>query len=161
MALDAARYRQLIGHFATGVTVITTAVDGMLHGMTANAITSVSLNPLLLLVCVDKAAHAHEQLMASPHFTVNILASTQEGVSRLFAETGPPEQGSLRGAPFRQGANGVPVLTDAIAYIECTVSDWWDAGDHTVFLANVSDGAIENDVSPLVFYRGGYRQLVE
>jgi flavin reductase (DIM6/NTAB) family NADH-FMN oxidoreductase RutF len=161
MALDAARYRQLIGHFATGVTVITTAVDGMLHGMTANAITSVSLDPLLLLVCVDKTAHTHGQLLANPFFTVNILSVSQEGVSRLFAEKGPPEKGTLRGVPFRQGANGVPVLSEAVAYIECAISDQWDAGDHTIFIASVSDGAIENDVAPLIFFRGGYRRLEE
>lgn len=161
MALEAARYRQLIGHFATGVTVVTTAVDGMLHGMTANALTSVSLNPLLLLVCVDKAAHAHEQLMMNPYFAVNILPAQQEDVSRLFAETGPPEKDSLRGVSYRLGAYGVPVLTDAVAYLECALRDRWDAGDHTVFLADVTGGAVENDVAPLIFFRGGYRRLEE
>ncbi len=159
MRIDAARYRQIIGHFATGVTVITTAHDGWLHGMTANAITSVSLDPLLLLICVDKTAHAHEQVAKSGKFAVNILTEEQEDISRLFAATAEPEHGRLRGATYHFGPNGTPVLDLSLAYLECEVADRFAGGDHTIFTAAVLDGDLLHEASPLIFYRGGYRRL--
>lgn len=157
--MDAARFRQIFGHFATGVTVVTTAVDGWLHGMTANAVTSVSLDPLLLLVCVDKTAHAHEQLSKAGRFGVNILAGEQEDVSRIFAATAEPEHGQLRGAAYHYGRQGTPVLDGCLAYLECEVTEQVDAGDHTIFLGRVLDGEVERESPPLLFYRGGYRGL--
>jgi flavin reductase (DIM6/NTAB) family NADH-FMN oxidoreductase RutF len=159
MPIDAARFRQIIGHFATGVTVITTAHDGWLHGMTANAVTSVSLDPLLLLICVDHTAHAHEQVTKSGKFAVNILTEEQEEISRLFAETAEAEQGSLRGAAYHFGMSGAPVLDQSLAYLECAVVDRCEGGDHTIFIGEVLDGDLLHEASPLVFYRGGYRRL--
>jgi flavin reductase (DIM6/NTAB) family NADH-FMN oxidoreductase RutF len=159
MPIDAARFRQIIGHFATGVTVITTAHDGWLHGMTANAITSVSLDPLLLLICVDHTAHAHEQVIKSGKFAVNILTEEQEELSRLFAATAEPEQGSLRGAAYHFGMHGAPLLDQSLAYLECEVVDRCEGGDHTIFIAAVLDGDLLHEASPLIFYRGGYRRL--
>lgn len=160
MSLDAAAYRKLIGHFATGVTVITTANGGLLHGMTANAITSVSLDPLLLLVCVDREAHAYEQLLQSGRFGVNILAEEQEELSRLFAAKGEPEQGYMRGAAFRLGEHGTPVLEGSLAHVECEVVDQHVAGDHTIFIGTVLDGQVlRSDASPLLFYQAAYRRL--
>src|SRR6185369_13999825 len=101
--MDTASFRKTIGTFATGVTVVTTANEGRLHGVTANSVTSVSLDPLLLLVCVDKAAHAHAELLRCSSFGVSILAADQKDVSNLFAKTGEPELGSLRGVGFRFG----------------------------------------------------------
>lgn len=159
MPIDAARYRQIIGHFPTGVTVITTAHEGWLHGMTANAITSVSLNPLLLLVCVDKTAHAHGQIEKAGTFAVNILSEDQEEISRLFAATAEPERNSMRGASYHFGPNGCPLLDDALAYFECRVADRAQGGDHTVFIGQVLDGDLLRETVPLVFFRGGYRKL--
>jgi flavin reductase (DIM6/NTAB) family NADH-FMN oxidoreductase RutF len=159
MSMDGARFRQLFGHFATGVTVVTTAVDGWLHGMTANAVTSVSLDPLLLLVCVDKSAHAHEQLAKAGKFGVNILSEEQEELSRLFAEHAPPEHGRLQGAGYFLGPNGTPVLEDCLVYLECAVAQQCPGGDHTVFLGEVLHGEVLRDARPLLFYRGGYRNL--
>jgi flavin reductase (DIM6/NTAB) family NADH-FMN oxidoreductase RutF len=157
--IDVAGYRKLIGHFATGVTVITTANGGLLHGMTANAITSVSLDPLLLLVCVDREAHAYEQLLQSKRFGVNILAEEQEDVSRLFATKGDPEQGRLRGAEFHLAGGGTPVLEGSLAHIECDVADQFKAGDHTIFIGAVLDGQLLREAPPLLFYQAGYRRL--
>ena len=159
MAIDAPRFRQIIGHFVTGVTVITTAHDGWLHGMTANAITSLSLDPLLLLICVDKTAHALEKVTKSGKFAVNILTEEQEDISRLFAATAEPEQGSLRGAAYHFGPNGSPVLGQSLAYLECEIVDRFAGGDHTIFTAAVLDGDLLREASPLIFYRGGYRRL--
>jgi flavin reductase (DIM6/NTAB) family NADH-FMN oxidoreductase RutF len=159
MTMDAAHYRQVIGHFATGVTVVTTAVDGWLHGMTANAIASVSLDPLLLLVCVDKEAHAHEQFAKASHFAVNILADEQEDLSRLFAVTDEPQQGSLRGAAFHLAPSGAPVLEGALAYLECAIDGRYPGGDHTIVIGQVVAGDVLREAPPLLFYRGGYRRI--
>ncbi len=159
--IEAADYRRIIGQFATGVTVLTTANGGLLHGMTANAITSVSLNPLLLLVCVDKAAHSHEQFTQSGRFTVNILAEDQEEVSQIFAATSEPEQGRLQGVALHLGANGSPVIEDCLAYIECTVAEHFDGGDHTIFIGGVENAIVVRDAAPLLFYQGKYRRLAD
>lgn len=159
MSIDASRFRQVIGHFATGVTVITTAQDGWLHGMTANSITSLSLEPLLLLICVDKKAHAHDQLAKAGKFGVNILAEEQEDISRLFAATAEPELNSLRGAEYHFGPHGAPLLERSLAHLECAIVDSFAGGDHTIFTAAVLDGDLVEEARPLIFYRGGYRRL--
>ena len=160
-AIEAADYRRIIGQFATGVTVVTTANDGLLHGMTANAITSVSLDPPLLLVCIDKAAHSHEQFTQSGRFTVNVLAEDQQEVSQIFAATTEPEQGRLQGVACHLGANGAPVIVGCLAYIECTVADHCEGGDHTIFIGGVEDAKAVGEAVPLLFYQGKYRRLAD
>ncbi|MGB2695148.1 MAG: flavin reductase family protein [Dehalococcoidia bacterium] len=159
MAIDVAGYRRIIGHFATGVTVVTTAVDGWLHGMTANAFASLSLEPIQVLVCVDKTTHAHQEFEKASHFGVNILAEDQEDLSNLFASKAPPEQGSLRGMTYHFGPNGTPIFEGALAYLECAVGDRLAGGDHTIFLGEVLDGDILREAAPLLFYQGRYRQM--
>jgi flavin reductase (DIM6/NTAB) family NADH-FMN oxidoreductase RutF len=159
VAIDAARYRQIVGHFATGVTVITTAHEGRLHGMTANAVTSVSLNPLMLLVCVDKTANMHDELASAGRFAVNVLTDDQEDISRTFAATTEPEEGRLQGVAYKIGPHGAPLIDDALAYMECEVRSAIDAGDHTIYIGRVLNGEVGDGGAPLLFYRGGYRRL--
>ena len=160
MSIDAASYRRIIGQFASGVTVVTTAVDGRLHGMTANALTSVSLNPLLLLVCVDMQAHAHEELTKGGRFGLNILAEGQEEISNLFAAKTEPEEGRLQGVSYELGTNGTPIIDGCLAYVECAVTDKFPGGDHTIFIGEVLGGADAlNDAVPLLFYQGKYRRI--
>jgi flavin reductase (DIM6/NTAB) family NADH-FMN oxidoreductase RutF len=157
--MDAAGFRKIMGHLATGITVVTTSVEGNLHGMTANAVTSVSLDPLLLLVCVDRRSHAHEQLLRASHFAINVLAEDQERLSRLFAERRPPEPGQLRGASYRLGPTGSPLLDNCLAYVECAVRERLPGGDHDVFVGEALHGDVSRDAPPLLYYRGGYRSL--
>lgn len=159
MSIDAADYRSIVGRFATGVTVVTSAVDGRLHGMTANAFTSVSLHPLLLLVCVEKTAHGHDQLAACGRFAANILSAEQEELSNLFAAHTEPEQGRLQGAAYHMGPHGAPLLDGCLAYIECEVADRFPGGDHTIFIGRVLGGEVLSEESPLLFYEGKYRRL--
>ena len=159
MSIDADSYRRIIGQFATGVTVVTSAVDGRLHGMTANALTSVSLDPLLLLLCVDKTAHAHDQIVRGGRFVVNILTSEQEEVSRIFAAHTEPEEGRLQGASYQLRPSGVPVLEGCLAYVECAVVEQLASGDHTIFIAEVLEGKTLSEAPPLLFYQGRYRRL--
>ncbi len=159
MSIDAATYRRIVGHFATGVTVVTTVVDGWLHGMTANALTSLSLDPLQLLLCVDKQAHLHQQLTEGGRFCVNILAEDQEEISRLFAVTAEPEQGSLRGAAYHVGPHGLPLLDGCLAFLDCDVAERCEGGDHTIFIGAVVHGEVLREAPPLLFYQGSYRRL--
>ena len=157
MPLDSATYRKVIGHFATGVTVVTTDVDGRLHGMTANAVSSVSLDPLLLLVCVSKRAVSHGEMSRARAFAVNILDAGQEDLADLFARRAEPTPESLRGIPFRRGPDGSPLLTGALAWLECATDASVEAGDHTIFLGRVTAGESRQDGQPLMYFRGGYR----
>ena len=160
MAVDPYEFRTIIGHLASGVTIITSAEGDRFHGMTANAVVSLSLDPVMLLICVDKTAYSHASIRQAGAFGVNILADNQEAVSRLFAKHSEPESGSLRGQPFRIGDTGTPMLAECLAFLECRVKDVLEGGDHSVFLGEVVDqGVVNNDARPLVFYRGGYHSL--
>ena len=159
VTLDPKQYRNIIGQFATGVTIVTTAVDGWLHGMTANAITSVSLDPLLLLVCVDKEAHTHDHLSRAGSFTVNILAENQQDISNTFATSSKPEEGRLQGFEYRLGANGAPIIEGCLSHIECEVTERTDGGDHTIFIGQVLAAETYREAPPLLFYQGTYRKL--
>jgi len=159
--MDAELFRKLMGNFATGVTVVTTAVDDRLHGFTANAVASVSLDPLLLLVCVDKRAHAHRELQRAAAFGVNVLASAQVDISNIFAKSGEPAEGSLRGVPFRIGGTGAPLIEGCLAWLECVVHDLLEGGDHTIVVGRVVSGTLGAAEPPLVFFRGRYSRLAD
>jgi flavin reductase (DIM6/NTAB) family NADH-FMN oxidoreductase RutF len=160
MTVDPMQFRSVIGHFATGVTVVTTAAGEELQGMTANAVASLSLDPVMLLVCVEKTTHTHALLERGRVFTVNVLAADQEDVSRLFAQRAEPESGSLRGQRFRIGRNGgAPILEGALAYLDCDVAYVLDGGDHSIVVGRVVDAQVVRETRPLLFFRGGYHTL--
>jgi flavin reductase (DIM6/NTAB) family NADH-FMN oxidoreductase RutF len=156
VAIDKSELRRVMGHFATGVTVITTRDEnGRPFGLTANAVTSVSLTPPLILVCVDKTADTYPYFDRSKVFTVNILSDTQEGISRRFATTGIEK---FEGVGYHRTETGCAVLDDAVGHLDCRIIDSYDAGDHTIYMGEVLS-ADANDVPPLLFFRGGYRKL--
>ena len=159
MSVDPQEFRSIIGHFATGVTVITTAAGDEYQGMTANAVSSLSLDPVMLLISVEKTTHTHRVLEAGGIFTVNILGEHQQAMSSLFAKRNEPELGTLRGVPFVVGSTGAPRLEDCLAFLECRVVDMLDGGDHSIFLGEVVHEGIVNDVKPLLFFRGRYGVL--
>jgi len=159
MAIDVAGFRQVMSQFPTGVTIVTTRVGERLHGSTANAFTSVSLEPLLVLVCLDKKGDTHGLVEQSGIFAVNILGEDQEHLSRLFATKGEGHDHSLRGVPYRYGVTGAPIIEGALAYLDCVVAHRFPGGDHTIFVGEVRDGAILREAPPLVFFRGRYARL--
>jgi flavin reductase (DIM6/NTAB) family NADH-FMN oxidoreductase RutF len=161
LPLDPAEYRKVMSRFATGVTVVTTCVGGRFHGFTANGVTSVSLEPLLFLVCVGKSAVAHTELEQAKHFGVSMLAEHQEDLSTLFAKSSPPEEGGLRGASYQVGVTGVPLLEQALGYLECEVFDRVSAGDHTIVIGRVLEGGLGVADDPLLFFAGQYRRIGE
>jgi flavin reductase (DIM6/NTAB) family NADH-FMN oxidoreductase RutF len=156
MPIEKNELRRIMGHFATGVTVITTiSKDGAIYGLTANAFMSVSLEPPLLLISVDKKAESYPYFEQSKVFTVNILGDSQEALSRRFAVSGGNK---FDGVAYRRGANNVPILEDTLAHVECRVYAAYDGGDHTLYLGEILE-AETREGKPLLFYRGGYRSI--
>lgn len=148
-------FRTLMGRFASGVTVVTTMDERQRpHGMTVSAFSSLSLDPPLVLVCVDRAASMLGVLEASHHFAVNILADRQEALSRRFSD----EAMELRfeGVDHRPGVSGAPVIESAHAVIECRRHSRYDVGDHCIFVGEVVAGHVAAEGGPLVFHRGAY-----
>ncbi len=157
MTFDSRKQRQVLGHFATGVTVVTTDGAAGSHGMTANAFASLSLNPPLIMVAVDKRAAMLEFLQKNRCFAVNILSLDQEHLSRRFAVPGPKDFSDL---DVSTAATGSPILADAVAYLDCRVHDILPGGDHEIFVGEILAGDFQGG-DPLLYYAGGYRQLAE
>lgn len=156
MAFDRMEQRRIMGHFATGVTIVTTRSGNELHGMTANAVASLSLDPPLILVSVDCKSHMHGCLKESGFFAVNILAEDQEERSRRFAAHGPKDFLDL---DVRTLETGAPVFADALAYVDCRIVNILPGGDHDLFIGEIVAGDT-NDGRPLLFFKGKYGAMV-
>jgi flavin reductase (DIM6/NTAB) family NADH-FMN oxidoreductase RutF len=155
--IDAELFRQLLGRFATGVTVLTTrAGTGDPVGMTASSLASVSLNPPLVSVCVDVSAEMHRAMDASGEFVINVLSAGQEALSRRFADL--PAEARFHGVRWRETATGLIVLEHTLAHIECERYADFPLGDHTLFVGRVTGGAAA-DLEPLLYFRGIYGSL--
>src|SRR5213592_897061 len=158
MAFDASELRKVMGCFATGVTVITTRdQEGRPYGLTANAVTSLSLEPPLLLICVDRKAETFPHFFDSKIFVLNILADDQEDVSRRFAKTGGDKFEGLR---CRLGRLDTPILDGTLGHVECRIIETLEGGDHVIHIGEV-EHAEARDGRPLLFFRGSYRHLTE
>ena len=150
------QFRQLLGRFATGVSVLTSrTAKGEPIGMTASSLASVSLDPPLVLVSVEKAHDMHEALENGTHFVLNILSSEQEALSRRFAGEEPDR---FRGVSYHENERGIAVLDGVVAHIECEKRTAVPGGDHTIFIGLVVGGNA-TDKRPLLYYRGGYAGL--
>jgi flavin reductase (DIM6/NTAB) family NADH-FMN oxidoreductase RutF len=162
MSLNSADFRKAMGCFATGVTIITLDLDDEIHGMTANAFASVSLDPMLVLVCVDHSTRTHAHLHAKKRFGVNVLCETQRAISEYYARPERTHQNAEAeaGARFDRTAHGTPMLHGSLAYLECRLHSAQEAGDHTIFIAEVED-VVVREGEPLLFFRGKYRQVGE
>lgn len=157
MAFDPLAQRRILGHFATGVTVVTARNNGEISGMTANAVASLSLHPPLVLVAVDKTASMHAALTASRHFALNILRASQEELSRRFAMRGPKEVSDVT---WITASSGAPILADALAWVDCRLAEVLPGGDHDIFIGEILAGDCR-DGSPLLYFCGKYRRLAE
>ena len=151
---DAARYRQVLGHFVTGVTVITAMSDGQPVGLAVNSFTSVSLEPALVAFCAGKSSSTWPSIQAGGRFCVNILAEDQEDVSRVFATSGADK---FRGLGWKPGPSKSPVMEDVLGWIDCKIETVHEAGDHLIVIGRVLELHVADDhPGPLLFYRGGY-----
>jgi flavin reductase len=158
--LTALQFRQALGQFATGVTVITVErSSGEAHGMTANSFTSVSLDPLLILVCVENRARLLPLLEEKKRFGVNVLKEDQRAVSEFFARTDQtPDEEARLGITYRWTQDGVPLIEDTLCHLVCSLVETHPAGDHTICIAEV-EFAQKLSGEPLLFYRGQYRHI--
>jgi flavin reductase (DIM6/NTAB) family NADH-FMN oxidoreductase RutF len=155
MSIDEARFRQVLGHFATGVTVVTTEHNGELFGMTVSSFSSLSLKPSLILICVDKTVPTHDAIATAGCFVVNVLEKRQEHLSRRFATT---KNDKFKGVAWHTGQLGLPVLEGVLAVIECRLHTTFDGGDHTIYIGEVADAEV-HEGTPLLYYRRGYHEL--
>ena len=160
MPLTATDFRKAMGAFATGVTIITVDLEGTVHGMTANAFASVSLDPMLVLVCVDHTTRTHAHLHAKKRFGINVLAEEQRAISEYYARPERTHENAEveAGARFDRTRHGTPMLHGSLAYLECRLHSAEVAGDHTIFIAEVED-VILREGNPLLFFRAKYRKV--
>ena len=161
LPVDPVAFRTAVGRFATGVTVVTTVVDGVAHGMTANAFASVSLDPLLILVCVDRATRLHDLLPQAGSFAVTVLADAQEPVSRWFASASRlPGDDQFAGIPWHPApGSGAPILDEGLAWLDCRLHAVHDGGDHVIFVGEVTGLGLLTDDPPLLWFSGRYRHI--
>ncbi|HVF40482.1 MAG TPA: flavin reductase family protein [Gemmatimonadaceae bacterium] len=156
MTVDQHAFRSVLGRFATGVTVVTGCdAAGEDHGMTVSAFCSLSLDPAMVLICVDHTASMYKLLTSATHFVVNILTEDQEAIARRFAE---PDPHRFDGIGFTRAQNGLAVIHDVLGCLECRIVARYEGGDHGIFIGEV-DVAEAGDGKPLLYYRGGYAQL--
>jgi flavin reductase (DIM6/NTAB) family NADH-FMN oxidoreductase RutF len=158
MSVDPAEFRRILGHWATGVAVVATrGAAGEPRGLTANAVASVSLEPPLVLVCVDCRADSHHGIREAGIFSVNVLLQADERIARRFAAD--EIAAKFEGVAWRTEVTGAPVLDDALAWVDCRVHHECEGGDHTIFIGEVLAGGADEG-EPLVYYRGGFNRLV-
>ncbi|MFZ0735496.1 MAG: flavin reductase family protein [Candidatus Acidiferrales bacterium] len=160
MPVTTAEFRKALGQYVTGVTVVTvTREPGRIHGMTANSFTSVSLEPMQVLVCVDRRARTHPLVLAHRFFGINILAENQEALARYFtAPEQDAETGQRLGVRFRASDRGTPLLEGSLVQIDCRLISAIEAGDHSIFVGEVH--SMEMRVGrPLLFHAGQYQRL--
>jgi flavin reductase (DIM6/NTAB) family NADH-FMN oxidoreductase RutF len=156
MPVDPSIFRASLGRFASGITIVTArGARGVDVGMTVSAFSSVSLEPPLVLVCIDHAASVAPALATAEHFAVNILSEEQEPLSRRFAER---EVDRFDGIAYHRGAQGIALLDGALAQLECRTVGRHPEGDHTILIGEVVASAV-HEGHPLLYYRGGYRRL--
>jgi flavin reductase (DIM6/NTAB) family NADH-FMN oxidoreductase RutF len=185
MTIDKDFFRQVMGRFATGVTVVTTRSDKGLSGLTVNAFCSVSLEPPLVLICVDLNSNTLSYIRESGIFAINILTDQQEHLSRCFATTSPERYEHFCHASFHVAATGSPILDGALAFLDTRIVAEYPGGDHVIFVGQIEamgaggqlafaseaeearsnligyDGNAtgEDKAAPLAYYRGQYRHL--
>lgn len=150
-------FRNALSHFASGVTVVTARTeDGQKKGITVSAFTSLSLEPPLVLICIDKKASIHQHLAKDGWFAVNMLSCEQEHLSRRFASR--DEMDRFTGLDCTEGRSGCPLIAGALTSIECRIIDAYPGGDHTIFVGEV-DSVDSSGGSPLLYFRGSYAKL--
>jgi flavin reductase (DIM6/NTAB) family NADH-FMN oxidoreductase RutF len=156
MSIDQTLFREALRHFASGVTVVTTTVDDRPVGLTVSAFTSLSLEPTLVLICIDRQAQSHAAIAQAGMFAVNILKEDQAHLSHLFASR--TEGSKFASIDYHRSEQGLPLLDDALTTLECRVIDTCDGGDHTIYIGEVMAARVSSG-APLIHYQSAYRRL--
>jgi flavin reductase (DIM6/NTAB) family NADH-FMN oxidoreductase RutF len=161
VTVDQTAFRGALSRFASGVTVVTTVLDGVDHAMTASAFTAVSLDPPLVLVCSHKVNRFHDAVLESGIWGVSILAEEGLSASAWFAHRGRPLETQFDDHPHRRGESGVVLLDSSLAWLECTTETVVDGGDHTILIGSVVGAGVRDDLDdPLLYYRSHYGTIV-
>ena len=156
MPISKDEFNAALGRFTSGVTVVTTKdAHGDLHGITVSAFCSVSLEPPLILICIEKKTGSHHAFVEAKKFVVNILAEGQEEISNQFAFR---HEDKFEGISFRYGIDELPILDDCLVNLECRLKDSYDGGDHTIFVGEIHQAHV-SDKNPLTYFHGNYHQL--
>jgi len=154
MAIEKHLFARVMGSFASGVTVVTVmGTDGLPKGFTASAVTSLSLEPRLLLLCVDERSSSLRTIQEAGKFAVNILCTSQQEVAQQFAQPGGQRFKGLRWKPG--AATGSPIISGSLAYAECTLTESYKGGDHQILLGEIVAGDA-HEAEPLLYFRGRY-----
>lgn len=154
-------FRQALGAFATGVTIVTTRAGEIIHGLTANAFCSLSLAPALVLVCVDKKAQSHHLIIEGACFAINILSAQQKNLSERFAQNQLDGKERFAGVAYKQALTGAPILEHVLSWLDCKLVATHEGGDHTIFVGEVVALGLGEEQAPLLYFRSQYRALEE
>lgn len=158
--IDPAQFRHVLARYATGVVVVSTCVGGVDHAMTANSFTSVSLDPALVLVCVDRGSRFHEAVMATSSWAVSILAADSEPQAAWFAQRGRPLADQFAGVASRRGpTSGALLVAGALVHLECRTHAVFPGGDHDILVGRVESMSPADEREPLLYYRHRFRRL--
>jgi len=156
MPVTSDEFRSALSRFPSGITVVTMRDnEGRFHGITVSAFCSLSLEPPRVLVCIEKTTGSHEALLESQAFVVNMLNADQREMSERFAST---IENKFDGMDLETGLDGIPILLGCIANLECRVTNSFDGGDHSIFVGEIEKAAV-HDGDPILYFRGGYREL--
>jgi flavin reductase (DIM6/NTAB) family NADH-FMN oxidoreductase RutF len=154
------RMRDLMAHFATGVTVVAARHGPLLAGMTANAIATISIDPPILMASISRKAETHGAIIGSHAFAVSVLADDQVELADCFAQpTTAAKLTRFCDAAWHEAETGSPILEGALAYFDCRLTERHDGGDHTIFLGDIVAAGFREDAEPLLWYGSGYRRL--
>jgi flavin reductase (DIM6/NTAB) family NADH-FMN oxidoreductase RutF len=159
MSVSPELFRNTLAKFCTGVTIVTTKNQEGMHGLTVNAFTSVSLDPPLILVCIQKNGLSHSTLSGCETFVVNILSEEQKELSDRFANPAIDSEERFRDLSFRVSENGIPILAGNLGHLECRVLNQFEGGDHTIFIGQVENGDFSEGKQPLLFYESRYSYI--
>ena len=161
MAVSSDTFRDVLGRFATGVTIITLKNSEGFHGLTVNSFTSVSLSPPLILICIKKGATSHVCFSDTNSFVVNILSQRQQELANRFSTPELTSAVRFHDIPLKVSAEGIPILEGNLGHLECKIVTEFEGGDHTIFLAEVVTASLMEETSPLLFYGSQYAHLTE
>ena len=151
--------RAAMGRFATGITIVTTRKDDEINGMTANAVASVSLEPPQILVCIDRDNYSAKLISESRVFALNILAADQQELSDAFARPGAGKSKYLNIIPTTEAVTGSPIIEGCLAYLDCTLANTYQSGDHIIFIGKVEKAEVKSEANPLIYWNSSYHQI--
>ncbi len=159
MSVNEDTFKNALGSFATGVTIVTFKNGEDFHGLTVSAFSSVSLQPPLILVCIKKDSTSHALMAATDGFVVNILSDSQQELAGRFANPGLSSAERYKTAAYQTNSRGVPVFTDTLGHLDCRTVEQLDGGDHTIFLGSVEHADFEEGKKPLLYFRSQFHGL--